>query len=258
MIYNKAIRDKIPEIIRASGSSCNVKALSDEKFLVELEKKLAEEVREYQKESDPSELADILEVVYRIADLRRISRDELEKIRIEKAQERGTFEKNLFLIETSNAENKRPRVEFSVDGKPPKKTKPSLWSVNSNQTQLVIDLRKKAYESAKDAGLEGHFHGPVKLTLHVYDPNPFERIDKHDYLGDLDALVGGIFESLQPAPPEVNNLEIHQKLKQIAEIRHDVALIVSDDAQISTTDAKKRKHEKSFYTVEIEEDNTCT
>jgi len=82
------------------------------------------------------------------------------------------------------------------------KTKPSLWSENSNQTQLVIDLRQKAFEASKKVGLSGHLHGPVKLTLTVYDPNPLERKDRSDYLGDLDALIAGVFESLQPSPPE--------------------------------------------------------
>lgn len=151
---------------------------------------------------------------------------------------------------------KSRRIEFSVDGKPPKKTKPSLWSENSNQTQLVLDLRQKAYESSKKAGLNEHFHGPVKLTLTVYDPNTLERKDRSDYLGDLDALIAGVFESLQPSPPENNNLKIHPSFKANMEINHDVALIVADDAQIATTVAKKRKNEKSFYTVIIESDDS--
>lgn len=102
--YNKAIRDKIPEIIKKDGYSCNVKTLSDEKFLAELEKKLSEEVTEYQNDKNPEELADILEVIYRIAELKGVSKEELEKIRIKKVKERGGFEKNLHLIETSKNE----------------------------------------------------------------------------------------------------------------------------------------------------------
>ena len=100
------------------------------------------------------------------------------------------------------------------------------------------------------------FHGPVKLTLTVYDPNPLERKDRHDYLGDLDALIGGVFESLQPSPPEINKLEIHPLLKNNKEIGSHIPIIVSDDAQIATTVAKKRKNEKTFYTVIIESDNS--
>ncbi len=147
-------------------------------------------------------------------------------------------------------------IEFTVDGKPPKKIKPSLWSVKSNQTEMVVNLRQKAFEASKKAGLNEPFHGPVKLTLSVYDPNPLERKDRHDYLGDLDALVGGVFESLQPSPPENNKLKIHSLFKENKEISHDVALIVADDAQISTTVAKKRKNEKTFYTIIIEPDNS--
>jgi predicted house-cleaning noncanonical NTP pyrophosphatase (MazG superfamily) len=99
--YNKAIRDKIPEIIEKSGHSCNVKTLADTEFLAEIEKKLSEEVNEYQNDHSPEELADILEVIYRIAQLRGVTREELENIRNRKVQERGAFEKNLFLIDTS-------------------------------------------------------------------------------------------------------------------------------------------------------------
>ena len=99
--YHKAIRDKIPEIIKKDGYSCNIDTMSDEKFLLEIERKLSEEVTEYQNEKNPEELVDILEVIYRIAQLQGGSKEELEKIRIKKLQDRGGFEKNLFLIDTS-------------------------------------------------------------------------------------------------------------------------------------------------------------
>jgi predicted house-cleaning noncanonical NTP pyrophosphatase (MazG superfamily) len=104
MEYNKAIRDKIPEIIQKDGFSCNIKNLSDKEFLVEIEKKLSEEVEEYQSDKNPEELADILEVIYRIAKLRGVSKEELENIRIDKNDKRGSFDKNLFLIDTSKSE----------------------------------------------------------------------------------------------------------------------------------------------------------
>jgi len=116
---------------------------------------------------------------------------------------------------------------------------------------LILD--KKPTKLSKKAGLE-YFHGPVKLTLTVYDPNPVDRKDRHDYLGDLDSLIQGVFDSLQPSPPEINKLEIHPRLKETKEIRHDVALIIADDAQITTIVSKKRKSDKTFYTVLIEKD----
>jgi len=38
-------------------------------------------------------------VIYRISELRGVSSDELDKIRKEKAKERGKFDSNLFLID---------------------------------------------------------------------------------------------------------------------------------------------------------------
>jgi predicted house-cleaning noncanonical NTP pyrophosphatase (MazG superfamily) len=103
MQYNKAVRDKIPEIIQKDGHSCNVETLSDEKFLEQLEKKLSEELAEYQNDKNPEELADILEVIYRVAQLKGVSKEELEKVRIKKSEQRGGFDKNLFLIDTSKS-----------------------------------------------------------------------------------------------------------------------------------------------------------
>jgi len=98
-IYNKAIRDKIPEIITESGGNYDIKALSDEEFLIELDKKLDEELKEYQQSESVEELADITEVIQRIAKLRGVSSEEFEKIRLEKVKKRGGFDKNLFLID---------------------------------------------------------------------------------------------------------------------------------------------------------------
>ncbi len=97
--YNKAIRDKIPQIIKSSGKNCNVKKLDDSEFLIQLEKKLVEELTEYQDSKDVEELADILEIIYRISELKGVVPDELDKIKQEKALKRGKFDDNLFLID---------------------------------------------------------------------------------------------------------------------------------------------------------------
>lgn len=103
--YNKAIRDNIPVIIKKSGNECSVKTLSDDEFLKELEKKLREEIEEYLDNSSVEELADIVEVIERISQLKGVSFDELERIRQKKGDERGRFKNNLFLISTSEELN---------------------------------------------------------------------------------------------------------------------------------------------------------
>ena len=102
-LHNKAIRDKIPEIIAESGKKCNTKQLDDESFLAEIEKKLIEEVNEYSESKDVEELADLLEVIYRISELRGVNSDELDEIRKDKAEKRGKFDSNLFLIDSEKS-----------------------------------------------------------------------------------------------------------------------------------------------------------
>jgi predicted house-cleaning noncanonical NTP pyrophosphatase (MazG superfamily)/mannose-6-phosphate isomerase-like protein (cupin superfamily) len=96
---SKVIRDRIPEIIRLSGRKCVVNELSDFSFLPELEKKLKEELKEYLESKKLEELADLLEIIYRIAELRGSSKDGLDALRLRKKEEKGGFEKNLFLLD---------------------------------------------------------------------------------------------------------------------------------------------------------------
>ncbi len=97
--YNKLVRDRIPEIIEASGKSCVVETMSDDDYLRALDAKLEEELAEYHRERNIEELADLMEVIRAAAAARGYSVEELERVRAEKAAKRGGFEKKLFLIE---------------------------------------------------------------------------------------------------------------------------------------------------------------
>lgn len=97
IIYNKLVRDKIPEIIEASGKTCKTEILSDESYLQMLDKKLDEELAEYHQEQNIEELADLLEVLYATAKARGYSIEELEHVRIEKQKVRGGFNKRILL-----------------------------------------------------------------------------------------------------------------------------------------------------------------
>jgi len=150
---------------------------------------------------------------------------------------------------------KSNKIKFTVDEKPPKKTIGSMWSENSNQVPLVLQLRKTAFEAIQKTRLSDTFHGPVKLTLTVFAPNVLNRKDRHDYLGDIDSLIGGVFEALQPAPTNPD-LKVHSELKNAKDIGSDIALIVSDDAQVTTAIGKKIQRDGEIsYTVLIESDN---
>ena len=96
--YNKLIRDRIPEIIEKTGNEYEVEELDDKRYLESLDKKLQEELEEYLESGEIAELADLVEVIYAILDHKDISRDEFEKIRLDKKEDRGGFAERLFLL----------------------------------------------------------------------------------------------------------------------------------------------------------------
>lgn len=98
-VYNKLVRNRIPEIIEASGKSCVTEVLTDEAYLKMLDAKLDEELAEYHADQNIEELADLLEVIRACAIARGHSVEELEQVRAEKAAKRGSFEKKILLKE---------------------------------------------------------------------------------------------------------------------------------------------------------------
>ena len=98
-VYNKLVRDRIPEIIEASGKTCIWETLSDEQYIEFLNKKLQEEVIEYLESGTVEELADIGEVMHAILDYKGIPLTEFQRIRNEKLQDRGGFKKRILLKE---------------------------------------------------------------------------------------------------------------------------------------------------------------
>lgn len=99
MKYNKLVRDRIPEIIEASGKSCVTEILSDEAYLRMVDAKLDEELAEYHSDQNIEELADLLEVIYAAAMARGYTLEQLESVRAAKAEKRGAFANKILLKE---------------------------------------------------------------------------------------------------------------------------------------------------------------
>lgn len=95
--YDKLIRDRIPEIIESAGKKCIVEVMDDNTYIEYLDRKLGEELAEYQADKSLEELADLLEVMYAVAEARGYSIEELERVRKAKAEKRGGFKKKLCL-----------------------------------------------------------------------------------------------------------------------------------------------------------------
>ena len=94
----KLVRDKIPQIITDAGKKPITEILDQERYLEELDKKLEEEVAEYQADKSIEEMADVLEVLFAICEARGYSVDEMIRVREEKCEQRGGFKDRVYLV----------------------------------------------------------------------------------------------------------------------------------------------------------------
>ena len=99
-VYNKLVRDKIPEIIEADNKKCEIEIVQGKEKQELLEKKLLEEVNEYLEDKNLEELADVMEVLYGLAKELGYSEEELNKKREQKLQKRGGFKEGIVLKST--------------------------------------------------------------------------------------------------------------------------------------------------------------
>jgi predicted house-cleaning noncanonical NTP pyrophosphatase (MazG superfamily) len=99
--YNKLIRDRIGEVIEKEGRIPVLRTLDNDEYMIELKKKLLEEVDEFlnaPNESVIEEMADIYEVLEHLQESLSIKEEDLLVFKAKKAQIKGKFRKRLFLV----------------------------------------------------------------------------------------------------------------------------------------------------------------
>ena len=102
-IFNKLVRDKIPDIIKEKDNKiCTTEILDGDKYLEELNRKLQEELKEYLESGEVEELADLEEVLRAILKAKKVDYNNFEKIRKDKVEKRGAFDKKIFLVSTDD------------------------------------------------------------------------------------------------------------------------------------------------------------
>ena len=106
-IYNKLVRDKIPNIIKEKGETPIVRILDETEYKNELEKKLYEEYKEVIEATGDDrveELADMLEVIRALANLENKHLNDVIAIADDKNKKRGAFEERIFLEKVVESE----------------------------------------------------------------------------------------------------------------------------------------------------------
>lgn len=106
-VYNKLVRDNIPNIIKEKGETPIIKVLDEIEYQKELEKKLYEEYKEVIEASGEDrveELADMLEIIRALAKLEKRDLNDVISIADKKNIKRGAFEEKIFLEKVIEAE----------------------------------------------------------------------------------------------------------------------------------------------------------
>lgn len=105
-VYNKLVRNRIPEIIEKTGKKFSTHILTNDEYIKELKKKSYEELEEYMNANDDQEaieeLADILEIIHALSECHGASIEKIEEVRANKAEKRGGFTEKIFLIEVED------------------------------------------------------------------------------------------------------------------------------------------------------------
>lgn len=106
---DKLVRDRIPEIIWASGGHHEIRTLSPREYVLTLSEKLLEEAQEVVEASPEEileELADLYEVIDAVTKFYGFDAEEIRRLQATKRDKRGGFEGRIFLERFEEAPKK--------------------------------------------------------------------------------------------------------------------------------------------------------
>jgi predicted house-cleaning noncanonical NTP pyrophosphatase (MazG superfamily) len=106
-IYHKLVRDRIPEIIRANDSTCEIEVMDEEAYQQALRQKLVEEAQETATADEQhliTELADLYEVIDALLSCYHIAPSQVRDEQIQRRTARGGFSQRIRLLSTSPME----------------------------------------------------------------------------------------------------------------------------------------------------------
>jgi hypothetical protein len=140
------------------------------------------------------------------------------------------------------------KVEFTVDGRPPRKFRGgSVWS-SDDEAPLVKKLREHALQARNDVLMYQAFDCPVRLDITIYAKNTLYYRDSHNYVGDIDGFVSGVLEALE----SLNEQVIPHKIFEDSKMNPKTAMLFENDAQVVEVHAKKIQSEDPSYIISVQ------
>ena len=97
IVHNKLVRDKILDIISASGKTYQAHIADETEYQNALYEKISEELNEFRENPCIEEAADIMEVVNSLFAYHGFRLQDIEAMRVEKGAKRGSFQKRIVL-----------------------------------------------------------------------------------------------------------------------------------------------------------------
>ena len=114
--FNKLIRSKLPARMIEEGVVVNAQKLEVQEYIIQLKQKIIEEAKEVSeaesREELITELADVLEVIYALAEATAISEAEIEQARIEKREINGHFKPEHYIHYIQVASDNHKVIEY--------------------------------------------------------------------------------------------------------------------------------------------------
>lgn len=163
--FNKLVRDRIPNKIYSSGENVYRAVFTGDDFMYLLKEKLVEEAIEVFDAEEPDELteelADLLEVIDGICELRGISFDDILAVKNKKAEKVGGFKDGAVLVKTDAIDR---AVQSDL----------SLFDKNDNVSKIVrtelskIKSKSHKIKTGKDEGIKKDatfFHFSVETPV---------------------------------------------------------------------------------------------
>ena len=165
-VFRKLVRDEIPAKIAEHGERANLAHIAKHESRTALVVKLFEETQELLRANSPkevtTELADLLEVVRALAAATGADWEEVQIVAEDKRQSRGSFARNVVLMETSWPSWMEPKKQRGQQVIPLKE----LGKIVGNEGEYLLNF---ASVIAKDANNTVDLGGNLRVAISIVD-----------------------------------------------------------------------------------------